>query len=123
MVEAPMVYTTTSTPRCCNFTARLPTNSSVPPYSLGGTGMKGGDIRAIFIVYLERCAEQLRRFHICWNERPCSEVLSYASDRFFEFNGPPLAGVRLKNASLRRITDATHGAIIQLRQIPLHILG
>src|SRR5947209_8461766 len=53
-VDSPLAYTTTSIPRSFNPRASSEMNNSVPPYCLGGTGIKGGAMRAIFI-----CASKL----------------------------------------------------------------
>src|SRR5215469_17194704 len=49
MVDSPFAYTVTSTPSAFNPRARSAINNSVPPYSFGGTGIKGDATKAIRI--------------------------------------------------------------------------
>src|SRR5215469_12717595 len=67
MVDSPFAYTVTSTPSACNPRARSAINNSVPPYSLGGTGMKGDATKATRIRSHStiRCHWLLNAVHGC----------------------------------------------------------
>src|SRR3954463_3316969 len=93
--------------------------SSVPPYSTGGTGMKGGAIRAIRMDILERCANRFRRFHSGFGR---SFHALDRGDSIFEFDGALNTRMCVENARLRGVADAADQIVVHVVEVLPNIL-
>src|SRR5436853_7424802 len=98
-LDSPLSKTITTIPDCRSPLASSATNNSVPPYLRGGTAIKGGAMRAIFIeikgisywMQARGLLLSLQCLHCENSQMFC--FLSSHPHSFFEFLGAARAGV------------------------------